>query len=500
MRKFRLMLPVLLIVATMVLAACPSPEPAPAPEPAAPVVEEPAVQEPVAEPTATTAPEPTPAPEPTAAPAETTEKTQVRWFVGLGTGTDPAQQEIQQQVVKEFNESQDKIELVLEVVPYAAARDTLSTQIASGNPPDIVGPVGWGGSNAFYGQWLDIAPLVESSKYDTSVFNEALVKFYQTEEGQVGLPFAVFPAAMFFQKEMFDEAGLNYPPTKYGDKYIMPDGSEVEWNWETVAEIAKILTVDANGNDATSPEFDKTQIVQYGYVPQYQHPNHTGAFFGAGSLVADDGKTAEVPEAWKAAWKWLYDGYWGEQPFIPTGPVVQSPEFGAGNPFNSAKVAMGNTHMWYTCCIADAGESWDFGILPSNNGQVNSRVDADTYRILKGTKNPEAAFEVLSYLIGPASLKLLETYGGMPARTADQAAWLETKGEQFPFVANWDVMIQGLNYPDVPSAEGYMPNFNEAWDRVNTFGNLMQNEAALDLDKEIETLQSDLQTIFDKAE
>ena len=85
-------------------------------------------------------------------------------------------------------------------------------------------------------------------------------------------------------------------------------------------------------------------------------------------------------------------------------------------------------HMWYTCCIADAGKTWDLAALPSYNGKVNGRVDGDTYRILKGAKNPDAAFTVLSYLIGPASQKLLLTYGGMPARTADQDAFFAAKG------------------------------------------------------------------------
>ena len=50
-----------------------------------------------------------------------------------------------------------------------------------------------------------------------------------TEEGQVGLPFASFPSGMYYQREMFDEAGLNYPPNAYGEKYVMPDGKEVDW-------------------------------------------------------------------------------------------------------------------------------------------------------------------------------------------------------------------------------------------------------------------------------
>ena len=122
----------------------------------------------------------------------------IRWFVGLGTGTDPAQVTVQEEVVKDFNASQDKIELVLEIVPYDSARDTLSTQIASGAGPDIVGPVGWGGSNDFYGQWLDLTSAIADNKFDTGMFDPALIKFYQVEGEQVGLPFAVFPGAMYF--------------------------------------------------------------------------------------------------------------------------------------------------------------------------------------------------------------------------------------------------------------------------------------------------------------
>ena len=144
-----------------------------------------------------------------------------------GTGTNPEQVAVQEEVVADFNASQDEIELVLEIVPYDAARDTLSTQIASGAGPDIVGPVGWGGSNDFYGQWLDIGPLIESSGFDTSIFDPALIEFYQTEEGQVGLPFAVFPGAMYYVPAMFDELGLAYPPQVYGEQYEL-DGEMVD--------------------------------------------------------------------------------------------------------------------------------------------------------------------------------------------------------------------------------------------------------------------------------
>lgn len=156
----------LLIIASMVLTACGG-APAATQPPAA--TDEPATSEateaPVAteEAGATEAATTVPAtPTTTPYPVANCEggKVCIRWFVGLGTGTNAEQITTQEEVVADFNASQSEIQLILEIVPFDAARDTLSTQIASGAGPDIVGPVGWGGSNDFFGQWLDIAPQI----------------------------------------------------------------------------------------------------------------------------------------------------------------------------------------------------------------------------------------------------------------------------------------------------------------------------------------------------
>ena len=72
---------------------------------------------------------------------------------------------------------------------------------------------------------------------------------------------------------------------------------------------------------------------------------------------------------------------------------------------------------------------------------------------------------MLTYFLGDAAVELATTYGGMPARVSQQQAFFDAKKEQFPFVTNWDTIVQGLAYPDSPSAEAYMPNYNEARDR-----------------------------------
>ncbi|MCC6259574.1 MAG: extracellular solute-binding protein [Anaerolineales bacterium] len=446
-----------------------------------------------------------------AAPTEAAsgEKVKIRWFVGLGTGTDPEQVTTQEEVVKDFNASQDRIELVLEVVPYDAARDTLSTQIASGAGPDIVGPVGWDGSNGFHGQWLDIAPYLKELNFDSSIFDPALMAFYQTEEGQVGLPFAVFPGGMFYRPDMFDEAGLSYPPQVYGEQYTMPDGSKVDWNWETVTKIAKLLTVDENGKNATEEGFDRTKIVQVGYAPQYQTILGIGTFYGgAAKIYSGDAKgsyQSNVPDSWKEAWKWYYDGMYGAEPFIATGPLATAPEFGNEDVFNAGKSAMALSQTWYTCCLGDlskSGAQFQIGIQPLGNadGKVHGRIDADTFRILKSSQHPKEAVEVLTYLVTTGGDKLLPVYGAMPAIASKTDAFFEKKSADYAFVTkeSWNVFTQGLAYPDTPSAEQYLPNSIKAYARFATFLDLLNNTDNVDFDAEYQKLIDDINVLYNE--
>ena len=94
----------------------------------------------------------------------------------------------------------------------------MSVEIAGGNAPDIVGPVGVSGSEAFHGQWLDLTDLIAENNYDLSQFSQGSVEFYNVGgEGQAGLPFAIYPSMLYYHRDAFDEAGLEYPPHAYGE-------------------------------------------------------------------------------------------------------------------------------------------------------------------------------------------------------------------------------------------------------------------------------------------
>jgi len=397
--------------------------------------------------------------------------------------------------VDAFNASQDKIYLSLQIVDNTVAYTTLATQIAAGNVPDIIGPVGTAGRNGFSGQFLDISDLIKKNNVDLSVYEPALVKAYNyPDQGQIGLPFAVFPSFIYYNKDLFDEAGLPYPPQKFGEKY---DGKD--WTYDALRELAMKLTVDDQGNDATSKDFNADKIVQFGYETQFgTDPRAWATQFGAASLVDKDGK-ATVPANWEKAWQFFYDGMWKDH-FLPNEAYRNSDQFGKGNVFNTGKVAMAYTHLWYTCCIdpvskGGAAKNWDLAVVPTYDGKTTAKLHADTFVIMKGTKHPDEAFQAYLYLL--KSKELFEAYGALPAIKTMQSDFFKTLDAKFaPVKANWQVALDSLAYPDVPNHEEDLPNFLKAKQAITDFGTLLRSKPGLDIAAESKKFQEQMTGIF----
>ena len=423
----------------------------------------------------------------------------VRWFIGLGAGTQPAQIGPEQAFAKAYNDSQKDVYLSVEIVDNTVAANILKTEIASGNAPDIIGPVGVEGLNLFHDQLTDLAPLVAKANYSVPGVDPKLVDFFKmgVDNAQIGLPFAVYPSFIFYNKDLFDEAKLPYPPSKVGDLY-----QGKPWDMEALRQLGMKLTVDKGGNDATSSKFDPNNIVQWGFDTQYANNSarEEDAFFGAGSFLASDGKTAQIPDYVKAGEKWFNAGVWTDH-FIPTQNQIASALLGAGGEFGSGNLAMDEGHTWFTCCVAPPAPAkqfkFGFAVNPSYNGTITSPLHADTFSILKSTKVPDAAFKALTALI--ASDSLLTTYGAMPANPSKQDAWFKSIDANFPGITlDWTVPQAMLAYPDSPNHQSYMPNFAKAKTALQAFQNKYRTTSGLDIDAELSALQKTLQGIFDE--
>jgi multiple sugar transport system substrate-binding protein len=188
--------------------------------------------------------------------------------------------------------------------------------------------------------------------------------------------------------------------------------------------------------------------------------------------------------------------------FSMTGPVFESDDINPKDyPFFTGKVAMSENFLWSTYGVGDAGDDWDLAAIPSSGGDATAAFNADTFRILKGTKHPDEAFEVLTYLLGDASEELLTAYGGFPARIADQQTGIDALQAQFTNEVDWQVAVDGIEHADVPNFEAYMPAYAETLGLVGSGGKYTtkwQSSSGLDMDAEFEALQKEIQAIWDK--
>jgi len=420
---------------------------------------------------------------------------QLRWYCCLGTGEDAAQQPTEKAAAAAFATKYPGSSLKLEVTTYDAAVDTLSTQIGP-NSPDIVGPVGIAGLAAFKGQWTDLSPYLTSAAYDMTVYDPATVAFFKQDGAQIGVPFDLYPSMLWYKRDFFSEAGIAEPPHEFGAKYKSTDGTEAEWNYDTLRQIAMKLTVDRNGKDATQAGFDPSKIAQWGFEPQRDVLQGMGAFWGPGTLDSGDGKTVAIPDAWKASWKFVYDGVWKDH-FIMTDAQFTARQVDQG--FFSGKVAMAENFLWTTYGVVGAGKDWDLAAIPSYNGKITAPLNADTFGVLKNSKNQDAAFAAMVFLFQDQSSSLLPLYGGVPARAAEQDAFFTSvaKTEGFPTDVDWTVAKAAIKYADIPNFEAPMPNYNKTLKILETYRSRWFTTPGLDMDQEFEKLRTEVQAAWD---
>jgi multiple sugar transport system substrate-binding protein len=165
--------------------------------------------------------------------------------MGLGTGSQAAKIPPEKAFVDNFNASQDKILLITILVDNKFARDNLIAQVAAGNAPDIVGPMGTEGRGWFQGAWLDLQPLVDQFNYDTSDIDPAFPEFPQGPGRAGRLAVHIFPRRVL--QRYCRRSRLSLPAYKLATSALTARMEEL------IPGGGKRLTVDANGNDATSP-------------------------------------------------------------------------------------------------------------------------------------------------------------------------------------------------------------------------------------------------------
>lgn len=151
-------------------------------------------------------------------------------------------------------------------------------------------------------QLVDLQPLIERDGVDTSIYLDGLLELWQREGGTYGLPKDWDTVSLIYNADMLEAAGVD--PAELND---------LTWNPEdggTFEEMVARLTLDANGNNGLSPDFDKDNVVQYGFLY-----NSAGGFSGQtewSAFAASTGWLHTGGELWGSTY------YYDDPRFIDT--------------------------------------------------------------------------------------------------------------------------------------------------------------------------------------
>ena len=139
-------------------------------------------------------------------------------------------------------------------LPNVDYMNSMQAMAAAGNLPDVFYL-----STPFMVAWAQksvIKDLTELHSSDAEADIEQIVEVNRFRIGSrvYGTGAATEPYMMFYNRKIFDEADMEYPPATV----------EEAWSWEDFIEIAKQLTVDENGNTAADSGFDAENIQTFG--------------------------------------------------------------------------------------------------------------------------------------------------------------------------------------------------------------------------------------------
>lgn len=337
-------------------------------------------------------------------------------------------------MIAAFEKENPDIKVEYEAVGWDDYFTKLQTQVANKTEADTFelnyeNFVTYASKNALY----DMDTLMKNdSDFDSSVFNETALNAFRLNGKQYGLVESFSNVVMFYNKDLFDAAGVAYP--------------DPSWTWEDeLAAAQKLTNKDAGVWGTYSPiqfwEFYKT-IEQNG-----------------GKIFNDD-KTEVLIDSKEnvETLTWMIDKI---EKYNVTPSDAQMSGQSDGDLFKAGKIAMLRTGIWMFGAFADAPFNWDIALEPGNTQKAH-HFFSNGVAISKNTKNAEAAWKWVKFFTSSqeaAEIRVASSWE-LPALTDETL--LEGYLSQTP-PASRNVVFEALDSLVVPPV---IESWNELTDAV----------------------------------
>ncbi|KGP92998.1 ABC transporter substrate-binding protein [Pontibacillus chungwhensis BH030062] len=306
--------------------------------------------------------------------------------IKLGYYSSGSADEKMEELIDQFEEKHPNIKVTTQNAPYSQFFQKLDTQIAGNNAPDVwlsdgvlVSKYAERGAAKDVTDWIE-RDLNKDEYYGLDFNKDATGKYFAVPQGiQIG--------ALFYNKDMFDEAGVDYP--------------DDTWTWDQLQETAERLTIDANGKRATDDGFNSDAVNQYGMTFFNITEGWMPVLKSYGGGVLDEELKNSVIDSKenKEAMKWMVEGM---QKGVLTDPSdlqsFQSPM----SPFPSGTAAMRIGIYARVLAANETGINYDVTVLPKGpDGKRFAPVIANSWIVNNNSSDEkaEAAWEWVKFWV-----------------------------------------------------------------------------------------------------
>jgi multiple sugar transport system substrate-binding protein len=302
----------------------------------------------------------------------------------------PEELEVWQTIVDEFQAANPNIKVNVEVSDWDTYWTKLKTLLAANTPPDVFAmdaPLYLDYQSR--GVLLNLQPYIDKTSGFLDGFYPVTLEAYKLPDGYYGMPRDFQTIVLFYNKDMFDAAGVAYPTA--------------DWTYDDLRAAAKDLTIDIDG-DGT--------IDQYGFSADLWDMELVWSeaiwSWGGEVINADHTKTLIGEPAAREAWQYFYDLMFADKSMPDANTTGQY----GGDLFQAGKVAMTSIGHWAVPGYATVDFKWDVAPMPTSpTGGRATSVNSAGFVVAKESKYPDASWEFVKYCLSETGQKRLTELG-----------------------------------------------------------------------------------------
>lgn len=311
---------------------------------------------------------------------------------------DKNQQAAMEDIAKAFTKENPNVTVDIQLTPLKEYFTKLQTAVSGGSGPDVF----WmnGPNFQLYASNGIIAPL-EGTDLKASDYSQGLADLYTFDGKLFGAPKDFDTVALWYNKKMFDDAGIAYPDSS--------------WTWEDLKTNAAKLTDKSKGTFGIA-------------ASQYGQENYYNTIAQAGGEVINSKGTKSgfgSPEALEGITLWTDIIAAGSSP-----TAQQMTDTAPSDMFTSGKVAMFYNGSWAAgeyAGIDTIKDIVDVAPLPAGPKGNQSVIHGLANVANAKSKNLDAAKKFAAFASGEAAAKIQAESGTViPAFNGTQDAWVES--------------------------------------------------------------------------